>query len=577
MFDWLAFGWNLAMLVSGAFLVSQTFRRWPLRWTRRSALLHMVLAVLTAYIMKAYPAPLVHAGGDDWAAGFANLHYSPLMGMLLAYGPLWALATSVLMLLPDLLVALLTHRPELIAAPLIAGVGVVLLGALLGTPLSLTRFQGREAVWRLPLVLLPIGVPYLLHPGGAAGWWAAALLLLSNLVGFVAGASVNRSRFKLLAVSSRLSRQAHTDALTGLWNRRQFETDLEALPLGGWVLVIDLDHFKTINDRFGHDVGDEYLVGAAAALNRSLTGSERAYRLGGEEFALLLGPVQPGTPDAAGGAQAVAGAVLAHMREVSHRSNPGRPLSCSVGMAQLLDNETPHAALRRADLALFRAKASGRDRAEVAGGAAELQVSQGQDIRALEPLFWEALHSSISLAAIDRDLTDEEWTRLLQIAILSVPHAEMGSIDVRQGEFFVQRAQVGYSDNLLGLRYSRTEQLHWYGLGEKNWLRGQPRIMVGPEIAQRSSMPIPEHSHVEEFERDGRIHELKVTLCMPLLMDGEVVAHLNLDRVSDSRPFDEQDLRIARAFADQVTVLTVAARRREAWSRMTQSRPAEST
>ncbi|GGR39049.1 diguanylate cyclase domain-containing protein [Deinococcus ruber] len=533
----------------------------------------MFLAVITAYVMRLYPTPLIVQGDIRWAESFADLRYVPMLTVLLGYGPRWTLLTALLMLLPDVMYSVIDHHPEDLIAPLVTSIGVVTLGTIFTTPMNVLHFPWRQVWWRLLPVLLPVGLPFLLYPGGLLGAWEAVLLILSNLLGFMMGAQVNRSRFKMLAISSRLSKQAHTDALTGLWNRRQFEYDLDTLKPGGWVLVIDLDHFKTINDRFGHDVGDEYLVGAATALNRSLPNNERAYRLGGEEFAVLLGAALPGEPDTAETARQVAEAVLLHMREVSHPSSANRHLTCSLGMARLFSDETPQSAQRRADLALFRAKANGRNRSEVAGSAAEPLVLPEQDSRALEPLFLEKLKSSIDLTTSDRDLTDEEWTNLLQIAILSVPNAELGSIDVRQGEFFVQRAQIGYSDELLGLHYSRAEQLYWYGLGEKNWVQGEPRTMLGDEIVQRSSMPASEH--LSDFERSGRIYELKATLCLPLLLDGEVIAHLNLDRVSDSRPFSEQDLRIARIFADQVTVLAAAARRREAWNRFTQTSPAE--
>ena len=558
MFEWLAFGWNLAMIVSASFLVSQTFRSWPLRWTRRGALMHMLMSVATAYVLKAYPLPVVLPGGPDWAGHFADLRFVPILSVLLAYGPLWGGLSALLIMLPELILSVLLRQPGLVTAPMLSSVGMLLVGAVLGRPLTMTRFDVRQAAWRLPLMLLPVGLPFLLRPGGWVGLVAAALLLVGNLLGFAAAAVVNRSRLRLLAVSARLSRQAHTDALTGLWNRRQFESDLLELPPDGWLLIADLDHFKTINDRFGHDVGDEYLIGAAAALQRSFVHRERAYRLGGEEFAVLLPGVTSG--EVAG---AAAQRVLGHMRQVSHRSSPGSQLSCSIGLAQRKAGETPHAALRRADLALFRAKAAGRGRAERADAAnSEPSLPAAEGPRPLEPLVWEALHSSVGLAALDRDLTKAEWTRLLHIAIMSVPHAELGSIDVRDGNFFVQRAQVGFSDALTGLRFTAAEQLHWYGMGEWAWRHGQPRILAGPAIHVHSSAHTVEGNHATMFEEAGRIHELKVTLCIPLLMDGEVVAHLNLDRSSDDQPFDEQDLRIARAFADQVTLLTVAARRR---------------
>lgn len=599
MFDWLAVGWNLAMTVSGAFLVSLSFRTWPLRFDRAQAVGHTLLAVFTALILMVYPHALLrHVPPlDPWSDMLGDLRYVPLVALTLAHRPGWALLAGVVVSAPQVVHALLAGQTSLAWPPLAVTGGVLLLAALQKRNLGMLNFTLRGAALRLPLIFLPCGLPFLFNPvADGSGWHGnpapALLTIMVNLTGFLAGIMVLRSKFKLLAVSARLSRLAHTDPLTGLGNRRQLEQDLATLPHGGHVLVMDLDYFKTINDRFGHDVGDEYLISTAAALNLSLpedtgtrigagrqrktgpiiranlvktTPTDYVYRMGGEEFALLS---PSGSPEHA---SALAGRVMAQVRQVSHRANPGGQLTCSLGIARRQEGESPQSALRRADAALMHAKANGRNRAETAELLALIPAGRLPGIRSepaarpAQPLLWEAIHASLSLAALDRDLTTQDWTRLLQAAILSVPGAESASINVRQGRRFVQCAQIGFDDTLLGMSHSEQEQLAWYGLGREAWTRGQPRVLYGADIAAYSDNQAARDDHLSvHFQENGRVAELQASLCIPVLMDGEVVAHLNLDRSSDQRPFDEEDLRVARAFADQVTVLTVAARRRHA-------------
>lgn len=598
MLDWLAVGWNLAMTISSAFLVSLSFRAWPLRFDRAQAVGHTLLAVFTALVLMVYPDPLIRHMPplSPWEDMLGDLRYVPLVTLMLAYRPGWALLAGTVVSAPQVVHALLAGQTSLAWPPLAVTGGVLLMTALQKRELGTLNFTPQRAALRLPLIFLPCGLPFLFSPAAAGFAWdgnpaPALMMVMVNLTGFLAGVMVLRSRFRLLAVSARLSRLAHTDPLTGLGNRRQLEQDLARLPAGGHVLVMDLDYFKTINDRFGHDVGDEYLVSTAAALKASLqrtgiqagaggrrkTGlftaanpakqalSDQVYRMGGEEFALLS---PSGGPEHA---SALAQGVMAQVREVHHRANPGGQITCSVGLARRQEGESPQSALRRADAALMHAKANGRNRAETAELLAQVPVSglpgtrSGPAARPAQPLLWEAIHAALSLAALDRDLTTHDWTRLLQAAIVSVPGAESATINVRQGRRFVQRAQIGFGDALLGMSHSEQEQLAWYSLGREAWTRGQPRVLYGADIAAYSDNQAARDDNASvHFQESGRITELQASLCIPVLMDGEVVAHLNLDRSSDQRPFDAEDLRVARAFADQVTVLTVAARRRHA-------------
>jgi diguanylate cyclase (GGDEF)-like protein len=171
----------------------------------------------------------------------------------------------------------------------------------------------------------------------------------------------------------KLSRTMHalamTDELTGLPNRRAVLARLAALLESGETcaaLIVDIDYFKAINDRHGHLVGDEALRAVAAALAVELRGAMSAGRLGGEEFLLLL----PGA-DLEAALQVAERMRAAVARIDASRWLGGQPLSVSVGVA--IAHPGPGGVadvLRRADEALYAAKAGGRDRVHVGEPAA---------------------------------------------------------------------------------------------------------------------------------------------------------------------------------------------------------------
>lgn len=156
-----------------------------------------------------------------------------------------------------------------------------------------------------------------------------------------------------------LARIARTDPLTGALNRHGLEA-LEGGAAGG-VLVADLDHFKAINDRFGHAGGDEVLREFARRAEGLLPEGARLARLGGEEFVVLL----PGATREAAAflaerlRRAAAGAGAAW-------NGGGIPFTVSVGLAMRGEGEALASAIGRADGALYRAKADGRDRVRAA-------------------------------------------------------------------------------------------------------------------------------------------------------------------------------------------------------------------
>ena len=166
-------------------------------------------------------------------------------------------------------------------------------------------------------------------------------------------------------LEAELQHFAMTDVLTGLWNRRRFfefgEQEIERAtryrrPLS--LIMLDLDHFKQINDAHGHEAGDRVLAGFGALLRTALRNVDGIARLGGEEFAVLL----PETDVVA--AQEVAQRLLELVRAEKFTIGSQRSLgvTISAGVVTLAPGEmTMTELLRRADAALYRAKGAGRD------------------------------------------------------------------------------------------------------------------------------------------------------------------------------------------------------------------------
>lgn len=164
-----------------------------------------------------------------------------------------------------------------------------------------------------------------------------------------------------LDIAEALRVERDTDYLTGLWNRRGLEERVRAARgLQGHVLLVDIDHFKQVNDTWGHPRGDEVLRAVAGVLRSSVRSDTIIARLGGEEFVLVI----PGTlAGAKACAERVRQAVLAADVLGPHND---LHVSVSIGVAPLRRDLSP--ALRGADLALYAAKRAGRNTVRLAQG-----------------------------------------------------------------------------------------------------------------------------------------------------------------------------------------------------------------
>lgn len=176
-----------------------------------------------------------------------------------------------------------------------------------------------------------------------------------------------------LRLREALRSQSVVDPLTGLFNRRYLENVLErecrrAVRAGRplTVLMLDVDHFKNVNDTWGHDAGDLVLRELAGVLRAHFRGDDIACRYGGEEFVVLL---SDSTPDAAY-ARAEQLRQMIHSLSIQYRQQSVGLLTVSIGVAALPDHgTTPEELVSAADRALYEAKTSGRDRVVRAGVA----------------------------------------------------------------------------------------------------------------------------------------------------------------------------------------------------------------
>lgn len=170
---------------------------------------------------------------------------------------------------------------------------------------------------------------------------------------------------QLREVTSRLNRMAHTDVLTDLFNRRYFierlEEEFDRISRHGSsmsVLIYDLDHFKRINDTYGHDAGDRVLKAVSKVTNQVKRSTDIACRLGGEEFALLL----PETDKK--GAIHLAQRLRREIESFPYHETTDESLTvtASVGVATVKrTGKDPQAILKTADRALYKAKNGGRN------------------------------------------------------------------------------------------------------------------------------------------------------------------------------------------------------------------------
>jgi diguanylate cyclase (GGDEF)-like protein len=209
----------------------------------------------------------------------------------------------------------------------------------------------------LPVLLMQLAAAALHSPALDWATIAAAFWLLALISGVSAMAGLSQLAFMIVLV-----REAIRDSMTGCYSRNSGEELLElqfilstrnATPLS--LVFMDLDHFKQINDRFGHDAGDNVLVSTSAAIRSELRTGDILIRWGGEEFVLIL-PNNTGLQ---------ACQALERLRKSGLGLRPdGTPVTASIGVAErITDNvQTWQDLVEKADTRMYQAKQGGRNR-----------------------------------------------------------------------------------------------------------------------------------------------------------------------------------------------------------------------
>ncbi|WP_249522283.1 GGDEF domain-containing protein [Modestobacter marinus] len=227
--------------------------------------------------------------------------------------------------------------------------------------------------------------PELVAAAGGASCWAAIPLpdepgrnlLLGGSVLHPAGVAlfqqlVNQAALAVRATSAHreLEVQARTDALTGLANRGTFSAALAAATPSAagdpWLLFVDLDDFKLVNDRLGHAAGDDLLRAVGARLAGVVRAPDLCARLGGDEFAVLVHAADAAEAETLG--RRLVEAVSAPVPLAAGTARVG----ASIGAARVLPGASWTSTLQQADLAMYAAKAAGKNRVHVSGAAPQL-------------------------------------------------------------------------------------------------------------------------------------------------------------------------------------------------------------
>jgi diguanylate cyclase (GGDEF)-like protein len=241
-------------------------------------------------------------------------------------------------------------RNILLKAALVA-VGSIVASTLIVVTVVPALGAAIDGTTLLMAVICPLAISF---PASAHTFWQADRLRRAH-------SALARAHAELAAAHRRLSEKASRDSMTGLLNRESFMTLLEGSRRKndrGALLIIDADHFKKINDNFGHLVGDEALRAITGAIRRGVRAGDTVARIGGEEFAALLSSASLAE------AMDVAERIRREVEAVRFQAADGRlvPLTVSIGGVICPAEAAVSELLRGADRRLYAAKHSGRNR-----------------------------------------------------------------------------------------------------------------------------------------------------------------------------------------------------------------------
>ena len=356
-------------------------------------------------------------------------------------------------------------------------------------------FERRRVALQLLVVAGGYGIALIAKPPipGAIQAWIVAVGTLS-----IAALLFMVTRERVTALVDRLAEAADTDPLTDLLNRRGFAKQLElelerAERAEGDLSVIygDLDHFKDINDRFGHQVGDDVLVEVGDLLRRHARRIDCVARVGGEEFALLV-------PSSAGrGAFITAERLRYRVREALASRYPG--LTISFGIASFpVDAASPERLLRCADESLYAAKTLGRDRSviysrEIVGALAAKPEHA--------PTAAVANLSTLLALAEALDIRDHPTARHSETV---ARYAEAMALELGMDPEHVERVRLAAVLHDIGKIGIADSVLHKEGpLSESEWaeLRNHPeigaRLLSAPGFDDLRAWVLAHHEHLD--------------------------------------------------------------------------------
>jgi diguanylate cyclase (GGDEF)-like protein len=260
----------------------------------------------------------------------------------------------------------------------VAAVGVVVVCALVGEqglfwlyPVLVASFFLTKARYAMLINIGALGA-LLLHgvafSSSVQMWTFATTAMVVSCCAFAFAHSNEDQR-------ERLEHLATIDPLTGVMNRRSMDEELAVATslsarngISQGLVLVDIDHFKKVNDVYGHSVGDKVLKELVVLVRKNIRRSDKIFRFGGEEFVLLV----------TGADEVGLRSVIHNLQEIIRRflKHPGGPVTASFGVAVLSAGESSESWFSRADAALYQAKNSGRDQVVYAERLSEVPAEQ---------------------------------------------------------------------------------------------------------------------------------------------------------------------------------------------------------
>jgi diguanylate cyclase (GGDEF)-like protein len=348
--------------------------------------------------------------------------------------------------------------------------------------------------------------------------------------------------------NAKLHHQATTDPLTQLANRaffeQQFTEELKRAHDEGTalaILMVDIDKFKSINDRYGHTVGDDVLKEVAKRIRDAIRRDDVAGRYGGEEFVILL-------PGAGVDAAKTVALKIRTALKADTMAREKVPVTASIGIAIFPDHGRDQAALvKRADQALYLAKHSGRDRAEIWRAALDRSghrqdslagIVSGDAARDQRNL--KVLLETVALARAP--LSADEYLEKVLDRVLELTRGERAVLflgdDPEKLELAAMRGRAGVPLSRSGVQYSSSSvksavndkrAMCHLDAAEGDWQRGGPS------------------SSIESLR-------LKTVMCVPLIGPEKVLGALYVDDKAARREFATTDLVALEALANQLAL-----------------------